>query len=58
VIRNPEIATLVPTLLMSLNDPNAYTKHSLDVLLQVYLVLKLKIISVFLCLTENFHANI
>ncbi|KAJ1694352.1 hypothetical protein LUZ63_011050 [Rhynchospora breviuscula] len=34
VIKNPEIATLVPTLLMSLNDPNAYTKHSLDILLQ------------------------
>ncbi|XP_078182456.1 putative protein kinase regulator ILITHYIA isoform X2 [Carex rostrata] len=34
VIKNPEIATLVPTLLMSLNDPNAYTKLSLDILLQ------------------------
>lgn len=37
VIKNPEIATLVPTLLMSLNDPNAYTKLSLDILLQVRL---------------------
>ncbi|KAJ3693130.1 hypothetical protein LUZ60_012225 [Juncus effusus] len=34
VIKNPEIATLVPTLLRSLNDPNEYTKHSLDILLQ------------------------
>ncbi|KAJ6791105.1 protein ILITYHIA [Iris pallida] len=34
VIKNPEISALVPTLLMGLTDPNAYTKHSLDVLLQ------------------------
>lgn len=35
VIKNPEIASLVPTLLMALTDPNEYTKHSLDILLQV-----------------------
>ncbi|KAJ8616836.1 hypothetical protein MRB53_036208 [Persea americana] len=34
VIKNPEIASLVPTLLMALTDPNEYTKHSLDILLQ------------------------
>ncbi|KAL3654018.1 eIF-2-alpha kinase activator GCN1 [Castilleja foliolosa] len=34
VIKNPEIATLVPTLLMGLSDPNEYTKYSLDILLQ------------------------
>ncbi|XP_068667141.1 protein ILITYHIA isoform X2 [Aristolochia californica] len=34
VIKNPEIAALVPTLLMGLTDPNEYTKHSLDILLQ------------------------
>ncbi|KAJ4968726.1 hypothetical protein NE237_015427 [Protea cynaroides] len=34
VIKNPEIASLVPTLLMALTDPNDYTKHSLDILLQ------------------------
>ncbi|CAL5419718.1 unnamed protein product [Camellia sinensis] len=34
VIKNPEIAALVPTLLMGLTDPNDYTKHSLDILLQ------------------------
>jgi len=35
VIKNPEISSLVPTLLMGLTDPNEYTKHSLDILLQV-----------------------
>lgn len=35
VIKNPEISALVPTLLMGLTDPNEYTKHSLDILLQV-----------------------
>ncbi|KAG9447741.1 hypothetical protein H6P81_013869 [Aristolochia fimbriata] len=34
VIKNPEIAALVPKLLMGLTDPNEYTKHSLDILLQ------------------------
>ncbi|CAA7390601.1 unnamed protein product [Spirodela intermedia] len=34
VIKNPEIAALVPTLLMGLTDPNEHTKHSLDILLQ------------------------
>ncbi|MQL85382.1 hypothetical protein Taro_017909, partial [Colocasia esculenta] len=34
VIKNPEISALVPTLLMGLTDPNEYTKHSLDILLQ------------------------
>ncbi|KAK8951558.1 hypothetical protein KSP39_PZI003863 [Platanthera zijinensis] len=34
VIKNPEISALVPTLLLGLSDPNQYTKHSLDVLLQ------------------------
>ncbi|PIA40115.1 hypothetical protein AQUCO_02500083v1 [Aquilegia coerulea] len=34
VIKNPEIASLVPTLLLALTDPNDYTKHSLDILLQ------------------------
>ncbi|KAG5549672.1 hypothetical protein RHGRI_014840 [Rhododendron griersonianum] len=34
VIKNPEISALVPTLLMGLSDPNDYTKHSLDILLQ------------------------
>lgn len=35
VIKNPEIAALVPTLLLGLTDPNEHTKHSLDILLQV-----------------------
>lgn len=34
VIKNPEISALVPTLLKGLTDPNEYTKHSLDILLQ------------------------
>lgn len=34
VIKNPEISALVPTLLLALTDPNEYTKHSLDILLQ------------------------
>ncbi|KAG6388178.1 hypothetical protein SASPL_153377 [Salvia splendens] len=34
VIKNPEIAALVPTLMMGLTDPNDYTKYSLDILLQ------------------------
>ncbi|KAG0555727.1 hypothetical protein KC19_12G190400 [Ceratodon purpureus] len=34
VIRNPEIAALVPTLLISIADPNEHTKPSLDLLLQ------------------------
>ncbi|XP_074569489.1 LOW QUALITY PROTEIN: protein ILITYHIA-like [Curcuma longa] len=34
VIKNPEISSLVPTLLKGLTDPNEYTKHSLDILLQ------------------------
>ncbi|KAF8392098.1 hypothetical protein HHK36_022440 [Tetracentron sinense] len=38
VIKNPEISALVPTLLMGLADPNVYTKHSLDILLQTTFV--------------------
>ncbi|XP_024025150.1 protein ILITYHIA [Morus notabilis] len=38
VIKNPEIASLVPTLLMGLTDPNDYTKYSLDILLQTTFV--------------------
>ncbi|EPS66179.1 hypothetical protein M569_08598, partial [Genlisea aurea] len=34
VIKNPEISSLVPTLLMGLSDPNDHTKYSLDILLQ------------------------
>ncbi|POO02948.1 Proteasome component Ecm29/Translational activator Gcn [Trema orientale] len=34
VIKNPEISSLVPTLLMGLTDPNDHTKYSLDILLQ------------------------
>ncbi|KAG6745141.1 hypothetical protein POTOM_051785 [Populus tomentosa] len=34
VIKNPEISSLVPTLLIGLTDPNEYTKYSLDILLQ------------------------
>lgn len=37
VIRNPEIAALVPTLLISIADPNEHTKTSLELLLQVWL---------------------
>ncbi|KAL6142934.1 hypothetical protein ACLB2K_061209 [Fragaria x ananassa] len=33
VIKNPEISSLVPTLLLGLTDPNDYTKYSLDILL-------------------------
>ncbi|KAL3569558.1 hypothetical protein D5086_029448 [Populus alba] len=35
VIKNPEISSLVPTLLIGLTYPNEYTKYSLDILLQV-----------------------
>ncbi|CAN1233879.1 Protein ILITYHIA [Linum perenne] len=38
VIKNPEISSLVPTLLMALMDPNDYTKYSLDILLQTTFV--------------------
>jgi hypothetical protein len=38
VIRNPEIAALVPTLLLSIADPNEHTKTSLDLLLQTTFV--------------------
>ncbi|KAF2306959.1 hypothetical protein GH714_022778 [Hevea brasiliensis] len=38
VIKNPEISSLVPTLLMGLTDPNDYTKYSLDILLQTTFV--------------------
>ncbi|KAG0555734.1 hypothetical protein KC19_11G000200 [Ceratodon purpureus] len=38
VIRNPEIAALVPTLLISIADPNEHTKTSLDLLLQTTFV--------------------
>ncbi|XP_050224461.1 protein ILITYHIA [Mercurialis annua] len=34
VIKNPEISSLVPTLLLALTDPNDYTKYCLDILLQ------------------------
>jgi len=35
VIKNPEIASLVPTLLKALTDPNDHTRYALDILLQV-----------------------
>ncbi|GMH13085.1 hypothetical protein Nepgr_014926 [Nepenthes gracilis] len=38
VIKNPEISSLVPTLLMALTDPNDHTKHCLDILLQTTFV--------------------
>ncbi|KAK9083066.1 hypothetical protein Scep_029537 [Stephania cephalantha] len=38
VIKNPEISSLVPTLLKALADPNDFTKHSLDILLQTTFV--------------------
>lgn len=38
VIKNPEIAALVPTLLLGLTDPNEHTKYSLDILLQTTFV--------------------
>ncbi|KAJ7561862.1 hypothetical protein O6H91_03G044500 [Diphasiastrum complanatum] len=38
VIRNPEIAALVPTLLIGIADPNEHTKSSLDILLQTTFV--------------------
>ncbi|KAI4338617.1 hypothetical protein MLD38_023653 [Melastoma candidum] len=38
VIKNPEISSLVPTLLKGLTDPNDQTKYSLDVLLQTTFV--------------------
>ncbi|XP_074307849.1 protein ILITYHIA [Silene latifolia] len=38
VIKNPEIASLVPTLLTALTDPNDHTKYALDTLLQTTFV--------------------
>ncbi|XP_047319799.1 protein ILITYHIA [Impatiens glandulifera] len=38
VIKNPEISSLVPTLLLGLTDPNECTKYSLDILLQTTFV--------------------
>lgn len=38
VIKNPEIASLVPTLLKALTDPNDHTKYALDILLQTTFV--------------------
>lgn len=38
VIKNPEIASLVPTLLMALTDPNDHTRVALDILLQTTFV--------------------
>ncbi|KAJ7973575.1 translational activator GCN1 [Quillaja saponaria] len=38
VIKNPEISSLVPTLLLGLTDPNEHTKYSLDILLQTTFV--------------------
>lgn len=38
VIKNPEISSLVPTLLKALTDPNEHTKYSLDILLQTTFV--------------------
>ncbi|CAM6126914.1 unnamed protein product [Calypogeia fissa] len=38
VIRNPEIAALVPTLLVGIADPNDHTKPCLDLLLQTTFV--------------------
>ncbi|KAL6561125.1 eIF-2-alpha kinase activator GCN1 [Orobanche minor] len=34
VIKNTDIASLVPTLLMGLTDPNDHTRYSVDILLQ------------------------
>eukprot|EP00897_Mesotaenium_endlicherianum_P004938 jgi/Mesen1/4472/ME000228S03455 len=38
VIRNPEIASLVPSLLVGIADPNEHTRSSLDLLLQTTFV--------------------
>ncbi|KAL2941260.1 Protein ILITYHIA [Bienertia sinuspersici] len=38
VIKNPEIASLVPTLLKALSDPNDHTRYALDILLQTTFV--------------------
>uniref|UniRef100_A0A803KNN2 TOG domain-containing protein n=1 Tax=Chenopodium quinoa TaxID=63459 RepID=A0A803KNN2_CHEQI len=38
VIKNPEIASLVPTLLTALSDPNDHTRIALDILLQTTFV--------------------
>ncbi|GAB2287177.1 eIF-2-alpha kinase activator GCN1 [Dionaea muscipula] len=38
VIKNPEILSLVPTLLRALTDPNDHTKYCLDILLQTTFV--------------------
>lgn len=35
VIKNPEIAALVPTILVAVADPNEHTRTALEVLLQV-----------------------
>ena len=38
MIRNPEVQTLVPTLLAAISDPNKNTKACLDVLLDTVFV--------------------
>ncbi|KAK9804294.1 hypothetical protein WJX72_005256 [[Myrmecia] bisecta] len=38
IIRNPEVAKLVPTLLAAISDPNKYAKGTLDVLLNTTFV--------------------
>lgn len=38
VIRNPEVSSLVPSLLAAIADPNANTRAALDILLQTVFV--------------------
>ena len=52
MIKNPEISSLVPTLLMGLTDPNEYTKYSLAILLQV------KGLWMNICLVYQFYFNL
>lgn len=54
MIKNPEISSLVPTLLMGLTDPNDHTKYSLDILLQVSLVALYSIVEVLLVLLFSY----
>lgn len=54
MIKNPEIASLVPTLLKGLTDPNDHTKYSLDILLQVSLVALYSILEALLVLLFSY----
>lgn len=54
MIKNPEISSLVPTLLMGLTDPNDHTKYSLDILLQVSLAALYSIVEVLLVLLFSY----